>query len=352
MNVRRILGGAVAAALLLAPPAAAQGFAGLGTTVEGYAEVVPGRTFSFPEDHGPHPEFRIEWWYVTATLADADGRSFGLQWTLFRQAMTPDGRDEGWASNQIWMGHAAATSAESHAHAELFARGGTGQAGAVAAPFSAWIDGWEMTSEEEAFSPLRLRAQGADFAYDLRLVTDVLPVLQGDRGFSLKSDQGQASYYFSQPAFTAEGTLTIDGATHQVTGQAWMDREFSSQPLADDQDGWDWFALRLSDDVDLMLYRLRHAEGDNYFSGNWIENGVSTLLPRGAVRLEPERWTEVAGREVPTHWRVSVPDRDVALSVTPLNAQSWMDTSFPYWEGPVRFEGSHSGVGFLEMTGY
>jgi len=29
-----------------------------------------------------------------------------------------------------------------------------------------------------------------------------------------------------------------------------------------------------------------------------------------------------------------------------------MATSFPYWEGPISFRGSRSGVGYLEMTGY
>ena len=65
----------------------AQGFAGLGESAEGFAPVVPGRTFAFPADHGPHPEFRIEWWYVTANLTDASGAAYGAQWTLFRQAI-------------------------------------------------------------------------------------------------------------------------------------------------------------------------------------------------------------------------------------------------------------------------
>src|SRR6478609_8866342 len=118
--------------------ARAQGFAGLGESAEGFAAVVPGRTFAFPADHGPHPEFRIEWWYVTANLRDASGVAYGAQWTLFRQAIAAGPPQEGWANQQIWMGHAAVTRADTHRFAQAFARGGVGQAGVEATPFHGW----------------------------------------------------------------------------------------------------------------------------------------------------------------------------------------------------------------------
>jgi len=140
MNVKVLI-----AALFLAPPALAQGFAGLGTDADGFAVPERGRALQFPRDHGPHPEYRIEWWYLTATLQGADGRDYGAQWTLFRSALAPYDA-EGWDSPQVWMGHAGLTTPERHFSAERFARGGIGQAGAQADPFTAWIDDWHMTS--------------------------------------------------------------------------------------------------------------------------------------------------------------------------------------------------------------
>src|SRR6201996_3139608 len=140
---RRAFAGGLAL-LGLGGRAKAQGFAGLGTAADGYAKVTPGRAFSFPGDHGPHPDFRIEWWYVTANLRDAGGAVYGAQWTLFRQALAPGAQQEGWADQQIWMAHAAVTRADLHRTAETFARGGVGQAGAIAEPFQAWIDAWTM----------------------------------------------------------------------------------------------------------------------------------------------------------------------------------------------------------------
>ncbi len=337
--------------------ARAQGFAGLGSETSGFAAVVPGRMLIFPADHGPHPEYRIEWWYVTANLLDSSGASYGAQWTLFRQAMAPGAELEGWANQQIWMGHAAVTSADTHHYSETFARGGVGQAGVDAKPFLAWIDSWEMHGldgvSDTAIAPLDLKASGADFSYALRLDSNRPLVLQGDGGYSKKSERGQASYYFSQPYFKATGILTIDNKPVQVTGLAWMDREWSSQPLASDQTGWDWFSLHLDSAEKLMLFRLRQKDGQNYFSGNWIgADGKSAQISPADIGMTPTASTEVAGRTVPTQWSIAIPSRGLRIETAPLNARSWMGTSFPYWEGPIGFRGSHSGVGYLEMTGY
>lgn len=345
MNVRAII---AAALIALAGPAGAQGFAGLGTEVAGFAMPDPADVPAFPEDHGAHPDFRIEWWYLTANLTAADGRPMGIQWTLFRTALAP-GEGEGWESPQLWMGHAALTSADRHDHAERIARGGTGQAGVTASPFAAWIDDWQMAGED--LSDLRLTARGDAFSYDLRLVAGGPIVLHGVDGYSVKSAAGQASHYYSQPFFTVTGTVTRDGVPVEVTGQAWLDREWSSQPLAPDQTGWDWFSLHLEGGEKVMGFVLRGAR--DYTSASWITpDGMLTAYPDGAFAAEVLDRARVAGRDMPTRWRVRLPDRGLDVTVTPLNPQSWMATSVPYWEGPVTVEGSHAGRGYLEMTGH
>jgi predicted secreted hydrolase len=354
---RRAFAGGALLVALDRKTALAQGFAGLGMSGQGFAPVTPGKTFAFPADHGPHPDYRIEWWYVTANLVDSAGAAYGAQWTLFRQAMTPGAQQEGWANQQIWMGHAAITRADTHRYSEAFARGGVGQAGVETKPFRAWIDSWEMRGSDrmrdETIAPLELNASGTDFSYALRLDADRPLVLQGDAGYSKKSERGQASYYFSQPYFKAAGSITIDDKPHEVTGLAWMDREWSSQPLASDQTGWDWLSLHLTSGEKLMLYRLRQKDGHNDLYGNWIEpDGRSIEIASTDNSMTPTALTEIEGRKVPTAWRIAIPSRSLTIECIPLNPRSWMGTSFPYWEGPISFKGSHSGLGYLEMTGY
>ena len=354
---RRAFAGAALALGFTRSAARAQGFGGLDNSVEGFSTVVPGRAFAFPADLGPHPDFRIEWWYVTANLADASGNAYGAQWTLFRQALKPGAQQEGWANQQLWMGHAAVTRKDLHRFSEAFARGGVGQAGVETNPFHAWIDSWEMRGldgmKATTIAPLELNASGAGFGYALRLDADLPLVLQGNAGYSRKSEREQASYYYSQPFFKAAGRITIDDKPVDVTGQAWMDREWSSQPLAPGQSGWDWLSLHLKTGEKLMLYRIRQTDGHDYCSGNWISPDSSSepIAPSG-IKMIPGALTQVGTRRLPTAWRIEVPKHLLALDCTALNPQSWMGTRFPYWEGPIACDGTHTGVGYLEMTGY
>lgn len=350
MNVKALL-----IALALAVPAQAQGvegvgFAGLGAAAEGFALPERGRALRFPQDHGAHPDFRIEWWYVTAVLEDAAGAPYGAQWTLFRTALAP-GAAPGFESPQVWFAHAALTSGQRHLVAERVARGGIGQAGVVAAPFAAWIDEWSMQGKD-GIAALSLEARDAAFAYTLDLTATGPLVAHGEGGFSLKSASGQASHYYSQPFYEVSGQINLEGETRAVTGKAWLDREWSSQPLAPDQSGWDWFALVFADGARLMGFHLRDS-GPGFVSGTWISpEGAATPLAPGALRLTPLGQAEVAGRRVPVEWRVELPEQGVNVVASALNPQAWMDVSLPYWEGPVRFTGSHEGRGYLEMTGY
>ncbi|KIC19452.1 lipocalin-like domain-containing protein [Leisingera sp. ANG-DT] len=328
-----------------------QGYAGLGTVAEGFAFPQQETRLEFPLDHGPHPDFRIEWWYLTANLMGEDGADYGIQWTLFRSALAP-GEAESWQSPQIWMAHAAVTSEDQHLFAERIARGGVGQAGVQSMPFEAWIDNWVMRSSDETIEKISLSADGRNFSYDLALSADGPLILHGDHGYSVKSASGQASHYYSQPHYQVSGTIELPDGPVKITGHGWLDREWSSQPLAEDQSGWDWFSLSFGNGEKLMGFVLR-SETRDFTSGTWISaDGTAEPLTPGSFKATPLKTSHVKGREIPTRWQVSLPAKRVSVEVQALNPQSWMGTSFSYWEGPVTVTGSHSGKGYLEMTGY
>ncbi len=346
MNVRAFL---LFLLVWLPTPLLAQGYAGLGGSADGFDVPQRGVLFEFPRDHGPHPSYRIEWWYLTANLKGDDGRDYGIQWTLFRSALKPF-ETEGWQSPQIWMGHAAVTTPERHYFAERLSRGGIGQAGVTAEPFAAWIDEWRMSGPD--FDTLSLTASGEDFGYTLSLNAQGPLVFHGDDGYSVKSADGQASYYYSQPFYAVEGTLHLPQGDITVSGSAWLDREWSSQPLAEDQSGWDWFSLSFDDGDKLMAFRLRGDRGD-FTAATWINaDGSTEALPNGSATFTPLEVAQVAGRDVPIRWQVSLPDRGLDVDVAALIPDAWMATQFEYWEGPVIVSGSHAGRGYLEMTGY
>ena len=247
MSARRMVLVVLAALALVATPTAFaegidKGFAGLGADAGGFDQAIPGTPLVFPRDFGAHPGFRTEWWYLTANLQDEAGAAYGVQWTLFRQAGAPGDERQGWANQTVWMGHAAVTTATEHLFAETFARGGVEQAGVTAQPFRAWIDDWIFEARQEApgasleapgsaLARAKISANGPGFRYAFDLAADKPLVLHGDNGFSRKSDDGRASYYFSQPFFKIDGVLVLHGRKVELSGLAWMDREWSSQPL-------------------------------------------------------------------------------------------------------------------------
>ncbi|MCE8021648.1 iron ABC transporter permease [Halomonas sp. MCCC 1A11036] len=357
------------------PPGETAGFAGLGQEAGDFSQAQEGIRLSFPEDHAAHPDYRIEWWYLTANLEDERGEPLGLQWTLFRQALTsPDERPDSapWAADQLWMAHMAVSQGETHRVAERFARSHSGQddgqAGAVAEPFRAWIDHWQLASrvehdESDTFAELTLTAHQDDehggFGYDLTLVAEGPLVLHGVAGFSQKSTDGQGSLYYSQPFWRVEGEATLDGETRVVSGRGWLDREWSSQLLGPEQQGWDWFSLHLESGHKLMVFQLRGggADGGDYRSGTWIDpEGEPTALAPDEIAMTPLATQRVAGHEVPTRWRLEIPRAGLDMIVEAPHAERWMDTSVSYWEGEViaydAESGENRGIGYLEMTGY
>ena len=335
--------------LLLALPlfAQAQGFAGLGQTSDGYELPDPNNGLEFPRDHEAHPEFRIEWWYVTANLFGEDGARYGIQWTLFRNALAPGGAPD----DQVWMGHSAVATPDGHLFAERLARGGIGQAGVTAQPFEAYIDEWAMAGA--TLNDISVTAQGADFHYELSLTSDHPFVPQGDEGYSVKSAGGQASHYYSQPFYQVEGTLRLPNGPVQVSGKGWLDREWSSQPLAADQIGWDWVSLHFETGEKLMGFQLRDTSGGTFTTGTWISpEGHPEPLGNEALSFTEVATSRVAGRDVPTVWDISLPAKNLDVRVSAIYPDSWMGTRISYWEGPVTIEGSHKGEGYLEMSGY
>ncbi|WP_336245222.1 lipocalin-like domain-containing protein [Enterovibrio paralichthyis] len=319
----------------------------------GFAEVTPGRSFSFPDDYATHEDFRQEWWYITANLQDRHGQRFGVQWTLFRSALDADG-GEGWENSHVYMAHAVVTTANGVYAAERFSRGGIGQAGVRKAPFNVWLDNWQWKSRNASPFPAILSAADDDFGFSLHMDKVQPEVLQGDNGFSKKhATDNVASYYFSVPAIEMSGVIELEGERIEVSGLGWMDREWSTASLGAHQHGWDWFSVHLDDGRALMVVQVRSDDGLFRFGSLTSPDGTSKTLSTGEITMMPTSFAKMKnGRHLPTEWEISVPKAGIKLHSQPLHEQNWLDFTFPYWEGPIQLSGSNNGVGFMEATGY
>ncbi|QIA64948.1 carotenoid 1,2-hydratase [Vibrio astriarenae] len=325
-----------------------------------FAQVTEGNPITFPKDHQAHPTYRHEWWYLTANLEDDQGNPLGIQWTQFRFAAAPESPDQEqntiWQTRQIYMAHSAVTTETIHYADEKWSRDQAELAGVGASPFRVYIDDWQWTSKGEDLFPATLTTQSEQFSYSLKLTSHASYQKQGEQGYSEKSADGQvASYYYSQPFIEVSGEVTIDGVTRRVTGQGWIDREWSSQFLLDTQQGWDWFALRLDEETSLVVFQLRDTETgkSNYSYARLMRSDGSGLnMKHEDVSLVAVENTDIEGRDYPTQWIIQIPSQQIDVSISALNPKAKMPLSVPYWEGPVVIDGTHQGLGYMELTGY
>lgn len=325
----------------------------------------------FPEDHGPHPDYQTEWWYYTGNLETAEGRHFGYQLTFFRRALKAQSQDRAsdWASNQVFMAHFTVTDVaekDFYAH-ERLERGAVGLAGAGSNPFSVWLEDWRVSAigqdQYQLVASVPADDKTGPLALSLTLVDERGPVLQGDQGYSRKGpDPGQASYYYSLTHLQSQGTLIIGSQQFSVSGLSWMDHEYSTSALSTNQVGWDWFALQLDNDSELVVFHIRQADGqvDPYSSGTLINPDNRQLaLTRDDFEITVENtWRSPhSGSEYPSGWRVRVPAEEIDLIVRPYIEDQELNVSYTYWEGAVQISGIFrgqdvQGSGYVELTGY
>jgi predicted secreted hydrolase len=341
-----------------------------GYAENGWKQVLGPRTWSFPKDHGAHPEYRTEWWYFTGNLADEHGSRYGYQVTFFRQGIRRQlpRPSNAWDIRDIYMAHFAVTDAarQKFRACDRLSRSGPGLAGASLDGMDVWLLNWRAKMED---SRIRLDARAPGMVLDLRLVPRKRPVIHGKNGFSRKGPApGQASYYVSLTDLETQGRIRLPGSGPLISahGISWFDHEFGSNQLAPGQKGWDWFGLHLSDGRDLMIYFLRRNGGqiEPASSGTLVEPDGSQLhLDLSAIDLSIlEKWKSPRSKGVyPNRWRVRIPVAGIDLSLTPWAADQELvtgnSTGVIYWEGAVGGEGISRGrsvscEGYVEMTGY
>ena len=338
------------------------------TLPAGFDLVTAPKAFEFPRDHGPHPSFRHEWWYVTGHLDTPSGQPFGFELTFFRFALKPLGAapsepQSAWRSRQIYMAHFAVSdiNAKQFIVSEHFARDALGLAGAQADPFRVSLADWSLAATPDSKS-WRLIAADKNYALEIEMDPAAQIILNVDACFSRKAyAEGAASYYYSIPRMDAHGKLTRDGLALDVKGTVWLDREWGSGALGADQQGWDWFALQMNDGSALMFYALRKRSGerDAHSAGTWLApDGRTLALSNDDVQIDSTaEWTSPRGTRYPARWHVRVPKLALDVDIQPRLANQELNTSTRYWEGASLVKGTRAskaieGKAYVELEGY
>ncbi|MFZ6646778.1 lipocalin-like domain-containing protein [Undibacterium sp. TJN25] len=348
---------ALAASIIAASPGHAADF----------ARVLAGKPLVFPQDYGAHPEYRTEWWYATGWLQTPDKKPLGFQVTFFRSATGADpGNPSKFAPRQLIIAHAALSDpALGHLlHDQKSAREGFGLAYAKTGDTDVKLDSWSMQRDSQG--NYRASIAGKGFTLNLVLSPSQPLLLQGEQGYSQKGPgPGQASYYYSEPQLRVSGTVARAGKEIAVTGNAWLDHEWSTSVLDAESSGWDWLGANLDDGGALMAFQIRGKDGRQVWSHATLRDaaGKVTQYAAAQVRFTPQRyWTSAAtNTRYPVATAMALTDgkgEPDMWNLQPLSDDQELDsrrsTGAIYWEGAVTVQrnGKPAGRGYLELTGY
>lgn len=327
-----------------------------------YRDVIPGVPLKFPEDLYLRPDYRVQWWYFTGHLLDDAGREFGYELTFFVLGVQKREYTSEFGVDNIYVSHFAVSDVQgkSFFFSDKADAGAYGFAGAMEKELKVWV-GKDML--EGSVKEMHIAASDAEKEIDLTLVPLKPPVLQGEAGYSRKSEESPliASYYFSYTDLKTEGFLKIGKTKFSVSGKSWFDREISTRGLGKNEKGWDWFSIQLDDGREIMLYLIRKSDGTAgiYSSGTMIyKDGKYRRLSLTdfKVRVLAHYKSKKTGARYPSLWRINVPSESLDLEITPLLPDQEFSGRFStgnyYWEGTCRVEGTAKGRAYVEMTGY
>ena len=343
-----------------------------------FKRALPGRIFSFPQDHFSHPEFKTEWWYYSGHLQSLgqDKKTFGYQLTFFRSGLTRETKHQKskWSIQDLYLAHLAITdeSKRKFQYLEKISRGSLGEAGVTPykpgeKTFRIWIEDWSVEGKGPQAQNHFLAAGNKNFGLELMLAPEKNPIIHGQNGISQKAEgEGYASHYYSIPRLKTDGKIFLQNKEIPVQGTSWMDHEFGSTQLREYQVGWDWFSLQLEKGMELMLYQMRQKDGkiDPYSSGTIIfPNGTYQHLPRKEFQIEVlHQWkSQKSGASYPSKWKIKIPSYQMELTLSPTVKDQELitkeSTRVTYWEGSVKVEGKYQGdpikgMGYVELTGY
>lgn len=332
----------------------------------GFRKAMTPRDWHFPEDFGPHNDYQTEWWYYTGNLETEEGRPFGFQLTFFRQALTsqPKITASHLRSNQIYSAHFTVSDIQERQFysSERFSRSNIDLAGAESMPYHVWLQDWSATELDPG--KVRLQAKAENVALDLVVSQTLSPILQGDRGLSVKGyELGNASYYYSLVQQPTKGTLTANNKSYIVNGITWKDHEYSTSALTAGTVGWDWFSMQFDNGSALMLYLLRREDGtlESTSAGTFIAADGTTqpLSSQDWTVKVLDTWKSTKSKAIyPAKWQIEIPKLNLTVQGKSMLADQELNTSTAtYWEGAVAFTGSWQqqplrGKGYVELTGY
>ena len=314
-----------------------------------------------PQDDSFLTNQLVQWWYWTGHIKTESGRRFGFELCFFAVdveaahlfqmiAEKIHGKDIPDDLLTVQMMNTAITDIDnqqffsrveykpgppkeikdgfdlSNILASCLAQGGNGEDHLVSK-----VDKFELDIQIKSQSPATIHYDGEKHEYSF----------------------GGYTYYYSRENMLGEGTLTYDGKTENVAAQVWFDRQYGQLLQAAFLIGWQWFAIQLDDDIQVMLFayhdKKEHMGSISYSDGSTVALGADDF----SVTILDHWKSPHTGRKYPSKWQAKFKNFDLLITPSVADQELYEPWLFPkYWEGACSVTGSHNGSAYVELTGY
>ncbi|WP_248723473.1 lipocalin-like domain-containing protein [Seonamhaeicola sp. ML3] len=324
-----------------------------------------GSLVSFPVDEGRHSAETTEWWYVSGHITTDTNKKYSFMLTYFfrptsisifnfdgfRILNVTDESDGTFYQDTKALNYATLSETELNIVASLFPTG-----------TEYWRNKEDSGGQILPFE-YEISASSTDISMDFNLETVKRPLIVGGDGLF---DQGDSSYtyYYSQTENTVTGSLRVGSVTENVTGEAWIDRQYGSFNPFTGED-YEWFSIKLDNGTDINLWNIFNS------SRSIPENSKFRILSAYVDESESSQYTisdfEIERLEyffTPDNlrcyskkWRLTSSSKNIDLIITINHENSEVDISelsFKFFEGATTITGTINstpvtGVGFTEL---
>jgi predicted secreted hydrolase len=338
---------------------------------------VKGEVVEFPKSEAVNNKNSLEWWYLTGSLRDSLNNRYGVEYVFFH-FNTKD------HVSRVMVNVAVTSENDSVFYYDYLIKKRKNYLGKSFASedLKSYINNNDNI-EFDTVGKLPINFQVQDYSwkggqgyytisakmkknsvcFNLTTTPTKPVVLHGERGYVNYGDITTAGYY-SYPRLKTKGTITLNDKKISVEGIMWYDRQWNCGEITKKDITWDWTAISLDNQSDLMLYRIQSKKNQDYlFGGTYIDSsGNSMKLNHDDIKLVATKdWkSSITKKSYPLHWEIEIPKLKIKLTMIPIMPNQELKIksffgSVVYWEGLCDVEGEMNGKpvrgeSYLEMT--
>ncbi len=315
-----------------------------------YPYAQAGSVLNFALDEGWHQPEPVEWWYTTAQVTGSTtGHKYDVMLTYFDYPTFPfDGfrifniadQNTGQFYKQTSPCNYPVNSAT---HQEI-----------SASPVGGALE--EFSTQKDSYGnliPFQYHAKAAAPTYSIDLNYNCLkrPLMVGGTGY-LYQGASSYTYYYSLTTLTVTGSITVNGLTENVTGTAWLDRQWGNfNPLNGEQ--YEWFSFQLSNGMDMNVWNVFTPQSlipdlptykicSEYINDSTDFTTSDFQLQRLAYEYTPDLLKCYAKK-----WKFTQGNIDLTVSTNLPNCE--VSTPFRFYEGSTTITGTVNGLAVTGM---